>query len=221
MRFWLTICMLAFAFINLSAQSMDELMKRYGMVDIKGLDSTIVVDLMYAGADNFVGATMYHGLTKAYLHPKAAKALAVAAKELRKVNPEYKLKVCDASRPMSAQRRMYQTVRGTSKAPYVSNPARGGGLHNYGMAVDITIVDKYGKELPMGTKVDYLGKEANIDREYDLVRRKVITEDERKNRLLLRSVMRKAGFLPLRSEWWHFNYCTRREAIAKYRILDF
>ena len=31
--------------------------------------------------------------------------------------------------------------KGTSKYRYVSNPNRGGGLHNYGLAVDISIQD--------------------------------------------------------------------------------
>lgn len=203
------------------ANDTDRMMANYGLVDVSKLDSTIVVDLMYARADNFVGEVMYTDLGKAYLHPKAAKALVAASEELRKRHSGYRLKVCDAARPMSAQRRMYRTVRGTAKAPYVSNPARGGGLHNYGMAVDVTIVDENGEELPMGTKVDYLGKKANIDREIELVKRNAISESERQNRLLLREVMVKAGFLPLRSEWWHFNFCTRATARAQYRLLDF
>ena len=81
-------------------------------------------------------------------------------------------------------------------APYVSNPARGGGLHNYGLAVDITIVDASGHELPMGTKIDHLGPEANIHREKQLVAQGKITEAARQNRILLRRVMKAGGFMP-------------------------
>ena len=49
---------------------------------------------------------------------------------------------------MSVQRIMWNLVRGTNKTYYVSNPAKGGGLHNYGMAVDLTIIDASGKLLP-------------------------------------------------------------------------
>ncbi|WP_289760854.1 hypothetical protein [uncultured Duncaniella sp.] len=65
--------------------------------------------------------------------------------------PGYRLLVKDAARPMSVQRRMFNAVKGTSKANYVANPAKGGGLHNYGLAVDVTIEDAQGNELDMGT----------------------------------------------------------------------
>ena len=48
-------------------------------------------------------------------------------------------------------------------------PNRGGGLHNYGLAVDISIQDSLGQPLPMGTKVDHLGMEAHITDEIGLV----------------------------------------------------
>lgn len=199
----------------------DRDMQRFGLVDVMTLDSTITVSLMYARDDNFVGEVMYTDLKRAFLHPDAAKALVKASKTLQAINPGYRLKVCDAARPMSVQRKMYNKVKRTSKARYVSNPARGGGLHNYGLAVDVTIIDSLGYELPMGTKVDHLGKEANIDRETYLVRTGVITEQERQNRRLLRRVMTSGGFRPLKSEWWHFNLCTRDYARRHYRLLEF
>ena len=122
---------------------------------------------------------------------------------------------------MSVQRRMFRAVSGTHKANYVANPARGGGLHNYGLAVDITIVDQEGRELPMGTPVDHLGPEANIDAEEALVRRGVISETERQNRLLLRRVMTSAGFHTIRTEWWHFDLVNKAKARASFRRLDF
>ena len=67
--------------------------------------------------------------------------------------------------------------------------SHGGGLHNYGLAVDISILDENGKPLPMGTKVDHLGIEAHITNERSLVQRGKITKQERENRLLLRRVM--------------------------------
>lgn len=73
----------------------------------------------------------------------------------------------------------------------------------------------------MGTPVDHLGPEANIDRETQMVAACTISETERQNRLLLRRVMTAAGFKPLRTEWWHFNLVSKRQAQAKYRRLDF
>ena len=107
----------------------------------------------------------------------------------------------------------------SSQNIYVSNPARGGGLHNYGLAVDVSIADEKGNPLPMGTKVDHLGKEAHIDTEAAMVQQGVITAQERRNRLLLRRVMTDVGYKPLRSEWWHFNFRSREEAKRNYKVI--
>ncbi|MDE7470133.1 MAG: M15 family metallopeptidase [Paramuribaculum sp.] len=202
------------------AQKMDSA----GMVDVCSMRPGLLVSMMYSRPDNFTGATIYTDGSidrKVYLHPKAAAALCRAVDRLKATRPDLRLLVKDASRPMSAQRRMYKVVRATPMAPYVSNPANGGGLHNYGLAVDITLADSLGNELPMGTPVDHLGSEANIDKEELLVSRGVITSEERANRLLLRNIMRQAGFTPLRSEWWHFNLTSRAAARREYKLLDF
>lgn len=203
------------------AQDYDSAMKTAGMVDISEIAPEIIVDLMYAGSNNFVGEDMYGTLRKAYIHPEAGKGLIKAQAALTKEHPGYRLKVCDAARPISVQRKMWNKVKGTPKSKYVSNPARGGGQHNFGLAVDITIVDSDGNELPMGTKVDHLGYESNIDAEVALVKAGKITEQERQNRLLLRNVMHIGGFSTLRTEWWHFNFRSRAVAQSRYKLLDF
>lgn len=190
-----------------------------GLVNIKKLDPTLKVDLMYTRADNFTGKVLYEDLHEAYLHPEAARALLQAQKRLKELHPDYSLVIYDAARPLSVQQKMWNVVKGTSKNIYVSNPARGGGLHNYGLAVDVSIVDAKGHPLPMGTKVDHLGKEAHIDAEAALVQRRIITAQERENRQLLRRVMTEAGYKPLRSEWWHFNFRTREEAKRNYKVI--
>ena len=119
-------------------------MERAGFVDVRSMDSTIRVSLMYARADNFTGRVLYTDLHEAYLHPKAARALAKAQKILKTSHPELSLKVYDAARPMHIQQKMWNVVAGTPKNIYVSNPKNGGGLHNYGMAVDLTLCDAKG-----------------------------------------------------------------------------
>lgn len=200
---------------NQMALYMDSL----GMINIAELDSSIAVKLMYTQADNFTGKVLYDDLTEAYLHPDAAHALVEAQKILKQLHPSYNLLIYDAARPMTVQKKMWDIVKGTSKFRYVSNPNRGGGLHNYGLAVDISIQDSLGQPLPMGTKVDHLGIEAHITQESELVRNGKMTEEERQNRLLLRKVMKAAGFRALPSEWWHFNKCSREEARKKYKLI--
>ena len=195
-------------------------MAEQGLVDILSVDSTIQVSLMYARPDNFTGKILYTDLREAYLHPKAAAALARAQQALRKLHPELSLKIYDATRPMSVQQKMWNTVAGTKKSIYVSNPRNGGGMHNYGLAVDITLCKAAtGDTLDMGTKVDFLGSYAHIDDEAGLVSRHIISKEAKQNRELLRKVMEEAGFKPLRTEWWHFNLVSRAEAKAHYKAV--
>lgn len=193
--------------------------ERQGMIKICDVDSTILVSLMYTRADNFTGKILYTDLHTAYLHPKAAHALKRAQQILRRTNPKLTLKVYDAARPMSVQQKMWNTVAGTKKEIYVSNPAHGGGLHNYGMAVDITIADENGDSITMGTRIDNMTATAHIDKEEELVRTQKLTRKAMNNRRLLRRVMTEAGFHTLRSEWWHFNYTSRANAKKYYKVI--
>ncbi len=190
-----------------------------GLVDISDLDPTIEVQLMYATADNFTGEQLYEDLQEAYLHPEAAQAVVRAQQLLADRHPGYRLVIYDATRPLHVQQKMWNVVKGTPKYIYVSNPARGGGLHNYGLAVDISIADEQGRPLDMGTPVDWLGAEAHITAEEQLVRNGKMSEEARQNRLLLRNVMKEAGFHPLPSEWWHFNLCSRDQAKQQYKLI--
>jgi len=207
---------LGFAQRSATAQRMAE----QGLVDVLSVDSTIHVSLMYSRPDNFTGKVLYTDLREAYLHPKAAAVLAKAQQALKKLRPDLSLKIYDATRPMSVQQKMWNTVAGTQKSIYVSNPRNGGGMHNYGLAVDITLCKAAtGDTLDMGTIVDFLGEYAHIDNEASLVEKHIITPEAKKNRELLRMVMTEAGFKPLRTEWWHFNLVSRAEAKAHYKAV--
>lgn len=201
--------------LSRTAQSLE----RRGYVNVKAEDPSIQVSLMYSRPDNFTGTVLYGDLREAYLHPKAAKALAKAQRRLKQLHPGLSLKVYDAARPMSIQQKMWDKVKNTPKYFYVSNPAHGGGLHNYGMAVDITICNSRGDTLDMGTKIDYMGAAAHIDREQQLASHGRISKKALANRRLLRQVMRYAGFKPLRTEWWHFNYVSRATAKKYYKVI--
>ena len=192
---------------------------RQGYQQVQQCDPTIHVSLMYARPDNFCGVVLYNDLREAFLHPEAMKALQKAQSYLKQLRPDLSLKVYDAARPMHIQQRMWDEVKHTSKAIYVSNPAHGGGMHNYGMAVDITLCTLKGDTLDMGTKIDYMGKAAHIDNEAALVSTHIISPEARRNRQLLRQVMRYGGFMPLRTEWWHFNKCSRAVAKKYYKVI--
>ncbi len=199
----------------------DAKMKDMGFVDVCFWEPSIQSYLVYATSDNFTGKPLYNSkLTKAWLHPRAAKKLIHAQEILRKERPDLSILIYDASRPMEVQRKMAEWAKKTENEYYVADPAKGGGLHNYGMAVDITLVDEKGEWLPMGTPFDFFGPEANTDKEDDLLKRRRITPSEYKNRKLMRRIMEEAGFTSIASEWWHFNACTREEAKEKYLLID-
>lgn len=201
-------------------EEMEKALERQGMVDVQTLDKSIVVSLMYARPDNFTGEVLYTDLRKAYLHPLAAKALARAQAKLQELRPDLRLIVFDAARPMRIQRQMWDKVKHTPKYFYVSNPAHGGGLHNYGLAVDISLCTVAGDTIAMGTPIDHMSSASHIDREDALVATHRITKAAQQNRQLLRKVMQHAGFKPLRTEWWHFNFRTRAQAKQYFKVIE-
>ena len=199
----------------------DAKMKDMGFVDVCFWEPSIQNYLVYKTKDNFTGKPLYNSkLTKAWLHPRAAKMLIRAQELLQKEQPELSFLIYDAARPMEVQRVMAAWAKKANSEYYVADPAKGGGLHNYGMAVDVTLVNEKGEWLPMGTPFDFFGPEANTDKEDDLLKRRRITPSEYKNRKFLRRIMGEAGFTSVTSEWWHFNACTREEARAKYLLID-
>lgn len=217
----LSICSIlcSFGFVARAQESkLEQYLKSQNLTNISTLDKTIKVDLKYATRDNFTKKILYDTLSNAYLHPLAAKKLAKAQELLKSRYPNYSLLVYDAVRPLSVQKKMYQVVQGTRYAAYVANPSRTG-LHNYGMAVDLTICNEKGEVIDMGTSFDFFGSAAGINNEAELVKKSVLTSLQVQNRKLLRAVMTEAGFLTIRGEWWHFNAVPLSEAKLKYKLI--
>ena len=195
-------------------------MESLGLIDVSTLDPGIMVQMVYATPYNFMGKVLYEDVNRAYLQPDAAQKLLKAYKALKQLRPDLTLIIYDAARPVSIQRAMWNMVKGTSWNYYVVNPEKGGSMHNFGAAVDLSLIDCTGKPLDMGSPYDYFGEEANIDREEELVNKGLITSREWKHRLLLRKVMTEAGFRTVKSEWWHFNSCSLDEAKQRYNIIE-
>lgn len=207
--------------VTASAQRFDSLMRANGMVDIQQVAPDIRVDLKYATKDNFIGANMYGQLRRAYLHPNLAKALARAQQALTKERPGYRFLIYDAARPQSVQRRMYQAVAGTPKKIYVAAPERGG-RHNYGVAVDLTIVDTSGKPLDMGSPFDHFSEEAHLGNEEARVRAGIFNKEVPANRSLMRRLLGAEGLRPYDKEWWHYQeQMPMSEVRKRYQLLSF
>lgn len=203
----------------------DVKMRAYGLVNIQEVDSTILVDLMYSRTDNFMEADVYGDFANAYLTPSFAERIARAQQILREERGDrYSIIIYDAARPLSIQQRMWDLVKGTPNRVYVAPVSkRGGGRHNYGVAVDMSLYDQEAEApLDMGSPVDHFGQRAHINFEATLVKEGLITEEARKNRLYLFHLMSRVGLRPIRKEWWHFQ---ERNSIQEVReenkLLDF
>ena len=220
-RVWMVFAAVVICWGVQAQEGFDAKMRRAGLVDVLAVDSTLRVKLMYSAPDNFMRRDVYGDLETAYLLPHFARKVAAAQRLLRERRPGWRLLVCDAARPVSVQRQMYELVKGTPNQVYVADGTRGG-RHNYGVAVDVTLLDAAGREADMGTPVDFFGEEAHTGGEAALVAAGKISAVAARNRELLRSVMREAGLVPYRREWWHYEEPMPMPEVRKrFRLLDF
>lgn len=163
------------------------------LVDVQSIDPTIRVDLRYATEDNIMGHPLYPPSTPALVRPETAARLVKAQAYLRARH--YGLKIWDAYRPLSAQMELWAK---THNGAYVADPESGNGsLHTWGVAVDVTLVDEQGRDVPMPSKFDEFTPAARLH--YDGNDPVVLY-----NLKVLQGAMHAGGFYGLRTEWWHF-----------------
>ena len=191
-----------------------------GLVRATERDTALREHLVYATPHNFTGQVLYQGITTAWLRSEAADKLAKAQQLLTALRPGWHILVYDAARPFRIQQDMWKIAKQNDMKYYVANPAKGGGLHNYGMAVDVTLTDAAGHPVPMGSAYDSPGAESHTTDEDRLLASGKISREAYDNRRLLRQVMTEAGFRPINREWWHFNACTLNEAQQKYPRIE-
>lgn len=217
-------------------------LEKNDLVDVQSLDSTIMVHLAYATSDNFTGKNMYGTFTKCYLRREAAEKLVKARLLLAEKHPGYRLFVYDGLRPRRIQQYMWDLLKNRPEQSYVANPASGS-IHNYGAAVDLTIADAEGNPLDMGTPFDYFDVKAQprYERYFSdsglitgsnlasSVKKRIRADIEKcgllsaasvKNRQLLRTVMKEAGFISLPNEWWHFNAFDKAVIRKRFSIVE-
>lgn len=204
-----------------SKSEVEQHLESIGLQNVAECIPGIEVYMVYATPYNFMGRVLYQDLDEAYLVPEAMEKLKKAHEYLRKKRMDLHLVVYDAARPRSIQKQMWKVVEGTDLEDFVANPHKhGGGAHNYGIAVDVTLVDCTGHPIPMGSEYDYFGDRSRVDIEQELFERGEITYREFLNRQLLREVMTQAGWHVEPSEWWHFNAMPIVEAKDKLSVIE-
>lgn len=205
------------------AVSLEQSMIDQGLINIRSVDATLLVDLKYSTTDNFVGKDVYGELTNAYLQPEIAKKLARANQLLSKEKSGYRLLIYDAARPNSVQYILWDAldnlgIKEGQKPQYVADP-KVGSIHNFGCAVDLTIADATGKPLDMGTPYDFFGPLAYPRAEQEMLKKGRLSRQQLNNRLVLRKVMTLSGFTVNTTEWWHFDGMSRKNARARYGMI--
>lgn len=173
-----------------------ELNKREAhLIELIKLEPTIKLDIRYATDDNFVGRKVYPE-ARAFLQKPAAKAVVRVHKKLKKQG--LGLVIFDGYRPWAITK-LFWEVTPEDKRKFVANPEKGS-KHNRGCAVDLSIFDlKTGALLPMPSAYDEFTERASPN--YNGA-----TEEETRNRELLRKLMEEVGFTVNPNEWWHFDY---------------
>ena len=162
-----------------------------GLVDITGINKNILLDIKYATTDNFLGEAVYPAARCFVVRPMAAKLDSIQ-RELELMG--LGLKIFDGYRPYSVTKKMWEILPDDR---YVANPINGS-RHNRGAAVDLTLVDSLGNELEMPTAFDDFTEKAAHS--YNN-----LSDTVKANRALLKSIMEKYGFTPIKSEWWHYD----------------
>ncbi|MCM0754860.1 M15 family metallopeptidase [Desulfovibrio aminophilus] len=171
---------------------------RAGFVEPSTLDPSLVLDMRYAGTNNFSGQAVYPS-ARCFLRADVAKRLLAAQAELRKQG--LGLKLFDCYRPFHVQERFWAIV---PDERYVARPEKKDGVivqgskHNRGAAVDVGLVDSKGRELPMPSGFDDFTEKAH--RDY-----RGASAEALSNRAVLERAMSAQGFEPLPTEWWHFD----------------
>jgi len=189
-----------------------------GFVDLTTIPG-VRIDLKYASADNVTGKNFYGDQVRALLHPIAAEKLARAMQFLRSERPDHGLLIYDALRPRSAQWELWAVVEGTPNEIYVANPLKGS-IHNFGFAVDLTIVDGKGRPLDMGSGFDEFSKLSEPRCEKEFIANGQLSFIHIQNRELIRRVMTAAGFRGIETEWWHFDALPRDQVIGTFTAVE-
>lgn len=158
--------------------------------------------MAYADTANFMHEKVYP-CARCLLRPEVAEALEKA--NTLATEKGYRLVLYDCYRPYPIQYKMYEIV---NNPLYVAKPGKGSN-HNRGQAVDISLADEDGNLLDMGGVFDEFSKISHYA--YKDIPRKA-----RKNRKRLRNIMIEAGFTPLESEWWHFDYKQKTYETSQY-----
>ncbi|MBR3012205.1 MAG: M15 family metallopeptidase [Bacteroidales bacterium] len=195
-----------------------------GFVNLTDVVPDAIIEARYFATYNFVGARVDGYLEPVVLYTReAAEALKAVSDDVKAQG--YRLKVYDAYRPQCAVDhfvRWGKDLADSLMKPYFYPDQDKAFLfergyiaeksgHTRGSAIDLTLFDMAtGKEVDMGGVHDWFGIESHPDYggnpdtgEY--TGGVNLTEEQFRNRMILRQAMVRHGFATYDCEWWHFS----------------
>jgi D-alanyl-D-alanine dipeptidase len=179
----------------------------------------VKIDLKYASLDNFMGLDLYGDFKKGFLHKDAAVKFEKAVSFLRLEHSSWFFVIYDALRPRSVQRKMWAKVKSTAEEKYIADPDKGS-PHNFGMALDLGLLNEQGMTVDMGAGFDDFREISEPQFEGRFLKEGKLSNEQFENRLVLRRCMTKGGFLQLPHEWWHYNALPEEDIHLKYSIIE-
>lgn len=180
----------------------------------------VILEIRYHSTYNFIGDRIPgYDEPVALLTRQAADSLKVVSDEL--LRQGYRLKVFDAYRPQCAvdyfmkwakdiedirmRNYFYPELDKSVLIPQGYIAEKSG--HTRGSTIDLTLFDMTTeREVDMGCTFDYFGVASHPDvmPGQEIGAYKPITEEQYRNRMILRDAMLRHGFKPYDCEWWHF-----------------
>lgn len=173
--------------------TVSEAARAVGFIDVRSAVPDAVVDLRYAGSDNFVGVPLYPAGARCLVHESLAEGLATAAATLRASG--LRLVFWDCYRPHDVQVRMFEVV---SNPAWVAKPGPYSRSHESGRSVDVTTAGSAALT-DMGTDFDDFTPTAPA------YATDGVSAAAQHNRAVLREAMAAGGLAVYSGEWWHFD----------------
>jgi len=103
-----------------------------------------------------------------------------------------RFKIFDAYRPQAAQEKLWEICPN----PIYVAPPTSGSNHTRGVAIDLTLINRDGTELDMGTPFDDFTEDSHHGA--------TLSKQANANRYLLLGIMMSAGWDFYQNEWWHY-----------------
>ncbi len=162
------------------------------LVDVRLYTKQVVVKMKLATNGTTIGKPFYTRnlcMLEEDTIPKLLAAIDLFAAD------GYTIVIYDAYRPTSVQQQWFDVVR---VHKWVADPSIGlGGIHDRGVAIDMTLMDRNGVEMDMPTAMHTLTEASS---RYS----PAITQAQRANINYMTNIMTRCGFTYINSEWWHF-----------------